>query len=70
MLQNVQVALAGIIALIALIHLIPIINPIIALGIVWIFTLCYGLVIATNVVMAGGLPLLWYFTKLSFTDNV
>jgi hypothetical protein len=70
MLQNVQLALAGIIALFALIHLIPIINPITALAIVWIFAVGYGLVTAIQVVQAGGIPLLWYFTKLSFTDNV
>lgn len=70
MLQNIQLALAGVIALIALIHVIPLINPITALTVVWIFALCYGLFTAINIVTVGGLPLLWYFTKLSFTDNV
>lgn len=71
MLQNVQLALAAIIALIALVHIIPLINPIFVATIAWIFGIMYYLLVVTpNVYAAGGLPLLWYFFKLSFTDNV
>jgi hypothetical protein len=70
MLQNIQLALAGVIAFIALIHVVPMINPITVLTVIWIAALCHGLIVATNIVMVGGFPLLWYFTKLSFTDNV
>lgn len=70
MLQNIQLALAACIALVALFNVVPLINPVVTLAIVWVFVMGYGLVTAINVVEAGGLPLLWYFTKLSFTDNV